>query len=121
MRERHSATISSTLSSARRVGGPWAALAFTLAISAFQRLDSRSDLGLVGDRPDLRELGLDLAEQLERRRQDGYLFSLNELLDPPERIVSLGQARQRLPGARELIEGPCFLRLADLLRSRTPS
>ena len=45
----------------------------------------------------------------------GRTDTLRELLDPPERIIFVRQARQRLPGARQVVEEAGLARLPDLL------
>src|SRR5205823_8927902 len=73
-------------------------------------------------RPDDGQLCLDLAQELERRRQQADLLATDELLRPPVRVVGLVEVRQRLAGAGKVRERTLVLgALDDLLEPRLPA
>ena len=95
-------------------GGSSMAVAFSRAISALSAAKPAADRGFVRKRPYCGELVLHLAQQLERGRQQGVLLALRQLLHPPHRVVFLIHVRQRLAGARQVVEGALFLGDTDL-------
>src|SRR5262245_25456017 len=62
-------------------------------------------VGLVAKSPEPVERALHLRPDLESLREDGELLALEELLDPPERIVRRIEPGDRLALALELVEG----------------
>jgi hypothetical protein len=60
------------------------------------------------------ELGFYFAEQCERRRQMGDLLTFDKLLLPPERVISLTEAREGLSCPWEIVECPVFHGNSDL-------
>ena len=53
--------------------------------------------------------------QANELRRDGDLFALQFLLDPPVRVVGFVEARQRFPGAGQIVELAAFLGVANEL------
>ena len=80
---------SSVSSGLKVVGGPAAVVRLARAISALMAATRSTHVRLGAKGPDLVEHAIGLGADLEGRGQDRELLALEELLDPPHRIVRL--------------------------------
>ena len=114
-RRRHSSRTASTSRGARLVGGPSATIRFARTISALIAVTRWRTSSSLRRLPDLLEGAAHLGPDLERRRKDRDLLPLEELLDPPVRIVRGVESGNRLALALEIVEGAFGPGLVDQL------
>jgi hypothetical protein len=73
-----------------------------------------ADLRLTAGGGDEQPGGIDLFAQRERRRVDRQLLLPEFLAEPPQLVVGLGEVRERLARAGEVVELPPLHALPDL-------